>query len=124
MSEELLEFLKKNFGDLSQEQLMESFITHRISGSIFIIAIMSILLGLCAMAIVLCVHSLKTKSLILYQKEGREAVIWICAILSIIFTIVLCINIGTIIKCKAFPEKALYDSIKNNKFWMSDTKIE
>lgn len=29
MSEELLEFLKKNFGDLSQEQLMESFINHK-----------------------------------------------------------------------------------------------
>jgi hypothetical protein len=28
MSEELLEFLKKNFGDLSQE-LMESFINHK-----------------------------------------------------------------------------------------------
>ena len=116
MSEELLEFLKKNFGDLSQEQLMESFINHKISTSILLIVIMSILIGLCVMVIVLIVRDLKKKSHDIYE-EDRKIGIGVFAVISIIFIIVLCINIGTIIKCKTFPEKAMYDSIKSENFW-------
>lgn len=116
MSEELLEFLKKNFGDLSQEQLMESFINHKISIGILLTAIMSIVIGLCAMVIVLIVRDLKKKPHDLYE-EDRKVGIGVFAVISIIFTIVLCVNIGTIIKCKTFPEKAMYDSIKSENFW-------
>ena len=116
MSEELLEFLKKNFGDLSQEQLMEAFINHKISISILLIAIMSILIGLCTMVIVLIVHDLKKKSHDIYE-EDRKIIIGVFAVISVLCTIVLCVNIGTIIKCKTFPEKAMYDSIKSENFW-------
>lgn len=116
MSEELLEFLKKNFGDLSQEQLLEAFINHEISISILLIAIMSILIGLCAMVIVLIVHDLKKKSHDIYE-EDRKIGIGIFAVIILLCTIVLCVNIGTIIKCKTFPEKAMYDSIKSENFW-------
>ena len=117
MSEELLEFLKKNFGDLSQEQLLEAFINHKISISILLIVIMSILIGLCAMVIVLIVHDLKKKSYGICEEEDRKVGIGVFAVISIICIIVLCINIGTIIKCKTFPEKAMYDSIKSENFW-------
>ena len=117
MSEELLEFLKKNFGDLSQEQLMESFINHKISTSILLIAIMSILIGLCAMVIVLIVHDLKKNSHDPYEEEDRKIGIGVFAVIILLCTIVLCVNIGTIIKCKTFPEKAMYDSIKSENFW-------
>lgn len=116
MSEELLEFLKKNFGDLSQEQLMESFINHKLSTSILLIAIMSILIGLCTMVIVLIVHDLKKKSHNICEEEDRKVGIGVCVGISVLCTIVLCVNIGTIIKCKTFPEKAMYDSIKSNNF--------
>ena len=115
MSEELLEFLKKNFGDLSQEQLLEAFINHKISISIFLIAIMSILIGLCTMVIVLIVHDLKTKSYNPYEEEDRKVGIGVCVGISVLCTIVLCVNIGTIIKCKTFPEKAMYDSISKSE---------
>ncbi len=116
MSEELLEFLKKNFGDLSQEQLLEAFINHKISTSILLIAIMSILIGLCAVVIVLIVHDLKKKSHDMYE-EDRKIGIGVFTVIILLCTIVLCVNIGTIIKCKTFPEKAMYDSIKSENFW-------
>ena len=117
MSEELLEFLKKNFGDLSQEQLMESFINHKISTSILLIVIMSILIGLCTMVIVLIVHDLKKNSYGPCKEEDRKVGIGVFAVIILLCTIVLCVNIGTIIKCKTFPEKAMYDSIKSENFW-------
>ena len=116
MSEELLEFLKKNFGDLSQEQLLEAFINHKISTSILLIVIMSILIGLCAMIIVLIVHDLKKKSHDMYE-EDRKIGIGVFTVIILLCTIVLCVNIGNIIKCKTFPEKAMYDSIKSENFW-------
>ena len=116
MSEELLEFLKKNFGDLSQEQLMEAFINHKISISILLIAIMTILIGLCAVVIVLIVHDLKKKSHDMYE-EDRKIGIGVFTVIILLCTSVLCVNIGTIIKCKTFPEKAMYDSIKSENFW-------
>ena len=116
MSEELLEFLKKNFGDLSQEQLLEAFINHKISISILLIVIMYILIGLCAMVIVLIIHDLKKKSHDIYE-EDRKIGIGVFTVIILLCTIVLCVNIGTIIKCKTFPEKAMYDSIKSNNSW-------
>lgn len=71
------------------------------------------------MVIVLTVHDLKKKSHDIYE-EDRKIGIGVFAVISIICIIVLCVNIGTIIKCKAFPEKAMYDSIKKVK--ISGTK--
>ena len=67
------------------------------------------------MVIVLIVHDLKKKSHDICEEE-RKIIIGVFAVISIICIIVLCVNIGTIIKCKAFPEKAMYDSIKKWKF--------
>ena len=78
---------------------------------------MSILIGLCAMVIVLIVHDLKTKSYNPYEEEDRKVGIGVCVGISVLCTIVLCVNIGTIIKCKTFPEKAMYDSIKSENLW-------
>lgn len=69
------------------------------------------------MVIVLIVHDLKKKSHDICEEEDRKVGIGVFVVISIICTIVLCVNIGTIIKCKAFPEKAMYDSIKSENFW-------
>ena len=52
-----------------------------------------------------------------YEEEDRKIGIGVFAVIILLCTIVLCVNIGTIIKCKTFPEKAMYDSIKSDNFW-------
>lgn len=111
MSKELITFLKNNFGELSEKELLDIYIENQISKDIFIIAIVSILMGLFIMLICIIVDKSRDSNHIIHLEEVSIVLIVISAICILACFIILCFNIVHIINCKTFPQKVLYDDI-------------
>lgn len=114
MSKELITFLKNNFGELSEKELLDIYIENQMSKCIFVIAIVSILMGLFIMLIAIIMNKSRKSDYIIDLEEVGTIFVVISAIGIVVCLIILVANILRIINCKTFPQKVLYDDISYN----------